>query len=76
MFVPFTTKDEKKNNKKKLQNEYYERNKERVLQRNKEKKKCECGAFIGKYEIKRQTHLNSKKHQEYISALNNKYNLI
>ena len=51
---------------KKYYEKYFEENKEKILKKNNEKFDCECG---GKYtHINKATHINTKKHQSYLSS--------
>ena len=45
-------------------NEWYQKNKEQILQKQKQTIICECGSEIRK--AGRSGHYNSKKHQEYV----------
>ena len=38
---------------------YYQKNKEKILEKNKEKVKCKCGQIITRYNIKTQKITNS-----------------
>ena len=77
-YRPFTTKDEKKEQRKDYDKNYNEKNKDKIKEINKNynennkdkknaKNKCECG---GKYTHSNiSIHLKTKKHQNYINNL-------
>ncbi len=46
---------------------YYNRNKENILIKNKERFKCICGSSFS--HCNKQQHLRSNKHQDYINSL-------
>ena len=54
---------------KEKQHQYYEDNREQLKEKSKQKHDCECG---GRYtQSHKLQHMKSKKHQKYISTLNN-----
>lgn len=63
-------KENRKNNPdifKKRDKDYYEKNKEKILERQRVKITCECGSCIAKGNLA--DHIKSKKHQEYLASL-------
>ena len=65
------TKQYNEDNKEKIQDyksEWYQKNKNKILEKQKEMIICECGAEIRK--AGKSEHCRSKKHQDYISSTN------
>jgi hypothetical protein len=48
--------------------EYYNTNKDTILEKAKEKRVCECGALVRKHGLHR--HLRTEKHKSYVNIIN------